>query len=168
MPGMAFRRRRPFARRARRALRWTGELTTVEQSTAFSALTYSTIVAVTDYQQQGTLEAAGVTLMRIRGNVTWRSATTGDISMFGIIVLDDTQTPAFSGDTDPGTAGWLRNGDVLWSWYTQTQSGQIYSREIDVKVKRRLQGQQVHFVVSNRGAGTVIWTYGARALLAGG
>lgn len=147
--------------------RWTGNLVTAVQSTTATNITYVDIVAVGDYQQGTTLEAGSATLMRIRGNVYFYSATVGALFFAAIYVIDGDLNPAVPSDMDPTSIRGLINGDMLWmtsGLAPLMTNGEPRNVEIDVRVKRKLENSKAVLVVGAE-AQTVLWGFHARALV---
>lgn len=165
-----FRRARPRYRgRAggRKALtRWTGDFSIAETTTAAGAIVYNDIVTTTDYEQTVTLEAAGPTLVRIRGSLSYRATIVGAIVTAGIFHHDDQINPTLGSVYDPTVFESFKEGELMW-WFIDIAPIDTTRRiEIDVKAKRRLRDHNVTFVLRATAQG-ITWVYGGRALLRG-
>jgi len=140
---------------------------TAVQSTTATNLTYVEIVAQNDYEQGATLEPGGCTLLRIRGDIYFYSATVGALYFAAIYVMASDLNPTVGGDNDPTVVRGLITGDLLWmrsGLAPLMTNGENRLVEIDVRVKRKLESEHVVLVVAAE-AQTVLWGFHARALL---
>lgn len=168
MASRRFFRPRRFSRRGLSRTRWTGEAVTAEQSTAANNITISDIVTPADYEQSSTLEQGAATLLRVRGDVSFRTATSGAIFAVTVLALDEDEGFSVGGANDPLTLnGDLRNGEILWRKSGLMVAAWPIYIEFDIRAKRRLQQTRVTIAVKAL-VQTVIWQYSARALIKGG
>lgn len=162
--------RRSFARRGspRRALRWTGNAVTAENTTAAAAITTSDIVDETDYRQSANLEAGGVLFLRSRGFFQYRCTVLGALVAVMLIHRDSEEGVNAAGNNTPLTlTGDLVSGEVLWRYSALAPTDTIHRVEWDVRAKRKMQDSRITLVVAAYNQ-TVTWAYSARVLLAGG
>lgn len=142
---------------------WTGQSTTAEQTVAAAAVTAIVIVAPADYQASttATTEAGGTTLLRIRAGLDIR-ATVAGAALYVSIVRKGSNEAA----PNPNSAAAIIDGDTLWYGIYMVPIDTVRHIDIDVKVKRRLEDDQIVMNVQAL-AQTVTYLMWARALLLG-
>jgi len=152
-----------------RARRWTANLNSTNLTVATQ--TDTELVSIADYLQSSTLEPSGVTLARIRGNISFgleSIAADGDI-FWGIAVCDEDEgLGAVNLASTAIGKDMLAWGSIALSSATaaQVQPVQI---PIDIKAMRKLKRDKVFCSAICTGAGNVIrFVYSLRALLIGG
>jgi len=122
------------------------------------------ILESADYLQTTTMEAGAVTLARIRGEFNLRATVLGGFAYVGIYVIGATE-----GAPLPNAFTSYISGEMLFHdcVMVPVSPQEPYHGIIDIKVKRRLEGDRVVFGISAV-AQTVTYTYGLRCLLLGG
>lgn len=168
---MAFRRRRFFGRRrGRMPVRWSGNFTDVETTTAAGATGSLTLLDVSDYRQQQTMEEGGVTLLRVRGSFCARATVVGALAHCAIFAVDENVAPAFGGALDPRLFSQFIRGDLLWHavfMVPLAANAEPLVVPLDIKARRKLEDTSVTFVVTAT-AQAVTWTFSGRCLVKGG
>lgn len=165
---MAFRRRR-FGRRPKLPVRWTGNFTDAETTTAAGAVGSLTLIDPSDYRQQATMEESGATLLRVRGFFCARATVIGALAHIAIYVPDEALTVAAGGALDPTQFGNFIRGDLIFHGVFTVPVGANAAPlmvPIDVKARRRLADQNVMFAIKAT-AQAVTWTMSGRCLLRG-
>jgi len=163
------RRRAPRGGLKSRELRWTGDMTTALTNVPINSLSFIDLVVPGDYRQSATLEAGNVTLMRIRGIFSYKTAAVLDGMIHaGIFVHDATYNPAFGVTLDPGLFTSFIEPNLLWHY--GAIGGLVddaFTVPIDVKVKRKMVNQNITFVCTAR---TQSFDFGVtgRCLMLGG
>lgn len=158
-------------------LRWTSQLAD-NSPIENNALSQFVLVATSDYASNTNLEPVGVTLVRIRGFLTYAPTLAATVhSLWAAIFMHDTdEVPVLGGLMDPSGFQELIDEQVLWwgSGICLNGSGasqlSVRFHEIDVKAKRRLKDSAISLVVRTTGgvAGvTGQLTMSARSLLRG-
>lgn len=163
------------ARRSRssplRARRWTAQLN--NEALVVGTQSNVEIVSTTDYQQESTLEATGVTLARIRGNFSFTVATVAAAgTLFWSIGCYDDDEPI----NDVNLANSAIDEDYLYWGMVVLSVGSgaaantnIYHIPFDVKAMRKLKEDRIVASAIVTGAGNVaVFGFCARALLIGG
>lgn len=153
---------RPFRRGKQRDSLWSGDLSAAETLVAAGAGSFIQLVVPSDYQHStGTVESGATTLARIRGSVSWRSTVVGGIAYFAIMVID-----ANEGPPNPANIAVFLRGDLLWHSVQMSLIDTTRNLEFDVKTKRRLENDQVVFLVGAI-AQAVTYVMSGRCLLLG-
>jgi len=168
MPKRTPRRRFNFGRRIRP--RWTAG--TTNGLLAVPVLSTASIVLVqpTDYQQTGTLEAAAMTLARIRGSIAlWSNASQDAIPVALTVVTSDLGTLGAPYSFAPGAAGIanLVEEEVLWHRQVFVGAGPAVpiNLEFDVRAKRRLDNSTVLLWVENWANLSVVFAVAAARIV---
>lgn len=140
-------RRRSFggARALRKMLKWTGQQLAAEATQAAAGQTNIVLVAPSDYEggtTAGNVEAGGATLYRIRGDISLRATVIGGLAYMAIYCIGANETAPVV-----ATAAGLVSGDLLWSKVVMVPIDTPRSFEIDVRVKRKLENDQIVFCI---------------------
>lgn len=142
-----FTRGRRFGRRPRIPTKWTGNGTAAEGTVTAGNSTSIVIVGATDYEGgtvSGAVEAGGATLLRIRGSIDMRATVVGGLAFMYIAVLGSAETVHAATNVLA-----ITSGDTLWQDVRMVSTAEPVHIEIDVRSKRRLENDQVVFVVSS-------------------
>jgi len=172
---MAARRTRPRwrgIRGSKRVKRWTAQISDRE-TVANNSTRAITIVGVSDYASNTNLEPQGVTLVRLRGYLSFVPSLATQHTIFAaLVVIDQDQTAP-----DPSSFQDMIDERVLWWWSGpgSTASGQEQSPAggpicLDIKAKARLRDSNVSLVTRSTGGAagnTDIQILTVRALLVG-
>lgn len=153
-------RRRGFRRRL--PLKWCGNGLTAEDTTASGTQDSMQLIEPNDYRggTTGNVEAGSCTLVRIRGQVSFRATVIGGLAYMGVYAIG-----ASEGVPDPSTTGGQVSGDMLWSTIEMVPTDTSRKLEVDIKAKRRLEDDQVIFVIKSLGQ-TLTWAANFRCLIA--
>lgn len=157
--------RRTRSRRGGRPLvplRWTGDSSVAEQGVAAGATSTVALVVPADYEQQATMEAGGVTLIRVRMTVVLRAITLGAFCHMAVYVIGAAETVPL-----PSALAGLITGDTLWFTTRMLSVADPQWVEVDIKSKRRLENDQVVFAISAIGQ-NLNYALSARCLIRGG
>jgi len=154
-----------------RARRWTANLH--EANLTVATQVNVSIVESADYEQSTTLQAKGVTLARIRGNISIGIDT---VAADGAVIWAITVSDEDEGAPDITSAQSMLEEDVLlWgalALSTAAAGSTMVSPiqiPVDVKAMRKLKNHEVRYNVIATGAGNVIRSVAVfRALLVGG
>lgn len=159
------RRRRMMGRRpsAQRVKRWAGDLVSVANAVVPGTNLTHDLVHESDYQLTAGIESDGMTLVRIRGQISYYATVVGGIVYIGIFVLDSDTTVYPTPTTLPAHI----HSERIWShcgFAPLIANGPPGQVEVDIRAKRKLASEKVIMVVQSV-AQTVTIAYQLRCLL---
>lgn len=143
-------------------LRWTGDIATLEDTTAAGVTDATAILVPADYEQSATMEQSGVTLVRVRGEVNLRATVIGGLAFLGLYVVSE-----LSPVNNPVTFAGFIDSQCLWRDSVMVPVDTSRHIAIDVKAQRKLKDDQVVFAISSV-AQTITNQYAFRCLIRGG
>jgi len=156
-------RRRFLPRRGGRGLsrlflKWTGQGLAAEEGLAVGTPEFVTIVAPSDYAGGTTanaVEPGGCTLQRIIGQVSLRSGVAGSLAFMYIMKLG-----SFESAQNPAGFTPVISGDTLWQYATMVTAatGHVQVIDVDIRVKRKLEDDQVVFGIAAVGQALTYYT----------
>jgi len=161
--------KQPFrggARRPKRPIRWSGDVSAAETATAAGAIGFLDFILPVDYALTASLEPGTVTCVRIHGSVSLRAAVNGAIAYMYVVKHDKDTIPVAGVQLDPALFSEFINGDVMWYRAVAMMSTEALQIPFDIKVNRKLEDDKITFVIGVR-AQTVTWFAVGRCALLG-